>query len=82
MVSLAAVSKIYNGRRQVIALDRVDLEIERGEMVSIVGPSGAGKSTMLNLIGGLDRPTSGEIRIDGDKLGGLSDDRLGERRID
>ena len=76
MISLAAVSKTYNGTRQVIALDRVDLEIERGEMVSIVGPSGSGKSTMLNLIGGLDRPTSGEIRIDGESISGLSDDRL------
>jgi putative ABC transport system ATP-binding protein len=76
MISLATVSKIYNGSRQVIALDRVDLEIERGEMVSIVGPSGSGKSTMLNLIGGLDRPTSGEVRVDGESLTGLSDDRL------
>jgi putative ABC transport system ATP-binding protein len=76
MISLATVSKIYNGSRQVIALDRVDLEIERGEMVSIVGPSGSGKSTMLNLIGGLDRPTSGEVRVGGESLTGLSDDRL------
>jgi putative ABC transport system ATP-binding protein len=76
MISLATVSKIYNGSRQVIALDHVDLEIERGEMVSIVGPSGSGKSTMLNLIGGLDRPTSGEVRVDGESLTGLSDDRL------
>jgi putative ABC transport system ATP-binding protein len=76
MISLAAVSKIYSGSRQVIALDHVDLKIERGEMVSIVGPSGSGKSTMLNLIGGLDRPTSGEICIDGESLRGLSDDRL------
>jgi putative ABC transport system ATP-binding protein len=76
MISLAAVSKIYDGNRQVVALDRVDLEIGRGEMVSIVGPSGSGKSTMLNLIGGLDQPTSGEIRNDGESLAGLSDDRL------
>jgi len=76
MISLAGVSKVYNGKRQATALERVDLEVERGEMVSIVGPSGSGKSTLLNLIGGLDRPTSGEIRIDGQNLGQLSDDGL------
>jgi putative ABC transport system ATP-binding protein len=76
MICLAGVSKIYNGSRQVVALDRVDLKIECGEMVSIVGPSGSGKSTMLNLIGGLDRPTSGEVSVDGESLAGLSDDRL------
>ena len=57
MISLAGVSKLYNGKRQVAALESVDLAIARGEMVSIVGPSGSGKSTLLNLIGGLDRPT-------------------------
>ena len=51
--------RTINGKRQVAALESVDLEIARGEMVSIVGPSGSGKSTLLNLIGGLDRPSSG-----------------------
>src|SRR5215470_13035203 len=82
MLSLSRVSKHYNGKRQVIALDTVDLEISRGEMVSIVGPSGSGKSTLLNLIGGLDRPTAGEVRIDGQALGGLSDDELTRVRRD
>ncbi|HUI78223.1 MAG TPA: ABC transporter ATP-binding protein [Bryobacteraceae bacterium] len=76
MISLTGVSKLYNGKRQVTALDRIDLQIARGEMVSIVGPSGSGKSTLLNLIGGLDRPTSGEIRIDGRSVSQLSDDDL------
>lgn len=76
MISLAGVSKLYNGKRQVLALDAVDLEIARGEMVSIVGPSGSGKSTLLNLIGGLDRPTKGEIRIDGRSFAALADDGL------
>jgi putative ABC transport system ATP-binding protein len=76
MISLTGVSKLYNGKRQVTALDHIDLEIERGEMVSIIGPSGSGKSTLLNLIGGLDRPTSGEIRIDGRAVSQLSDDDL------
>src|SRR5205085_9132070 len=82
MISLARVSKHFNGKRQVIALDAVDLEIARGEMVSIVGPSGSGKSTLLNLIGGLDRPTSGEIRIDGRSVASLSDDDLTRLRRD
>src|SRR5947207_10342353 len=82
MLTLTRVSKHYNGKRQVIALDAVDLEISRGEMVSIVGPSGSGKSTLLNLIGGLDRPTSGEIRIDGQAVASLSDDDLTRLRRD
>jgi putative ABC transport system ATP-binding protein len=82
MIALAGVSKHYSGKRQVVALDAVDLEISRGEMVSIVGPSGSGKSTLLNLIGGLDRPTSGEIRIDGQSVADLSDDDLTRLRRD
>jgi putative ABC transport system ATP-binding protein len=82
MISLARVSKHYSGKRQVVALDAVDLEIARGEMVSLVGPSGSGKSTLLNLIGGLDRPTSGEIRIDGQSVADLSDDDLTRLRRD
>lgn len=82
MISLTGVCKSYDGRRQVTALDNVNLHIERGEMVSIVGPSGSGKSTLLNLIGGLDQPTSGEISIDGKKVSGLSDDELTRLRRD
>jgi putative ABC transport system ATP-binding protein len=82
MISVKGVSKHFEGKQRVIALDRVDLEIERGEMVSIVGPSGSGKSTLLNLIGGLDRPTSGEIRIDGSAVASLSDDDLTRLRRD
>ena len=51
-------------------------------MVSIIGPSGSGKSTLLNLVGGLDRPTSGEVRVDGEALAGLSDDELTRVRRD
>jgi putative ABC transport system ATP-binding protein len=82
VISLRGVSKQFDGKRKVIALDTVDLEIERGEMVSIVGPSGSGKSTLLNLIGGLDRPSSGEIRIDGASIALLSDDDLTRLRRD
>jgi len=82
VIDLAKVSKVFNGKRQVTALEDVDLSIGRGEMVSIVGPSGSGKSTLLNLIGGLDTPTSGQIEIDGSRLSGLPDDDLTRMRRD
>jgi putative ABC transport system ATP-binding protein len=82
IVELDRVTKRFQGKRQVTALDDVSLAIPRGQMVSIIGPSGSGKSTLLNLIGGLDRPTAGEVRIDGDALAGLSDDRLTRVRRD
>src|SRR6266542_1421658 len=82
MIELRRVSKQFEGKRKVIALEGVDLHIARGEMVSIVGPSGSGKSTLLNLIGGLDRPTTGEIAIDGQALHTLSDDDLTRLRRD
>src|SRR5205807_10497074 len=69
-------------KRKVVALDAIDLQIDKGEMVSIVGPSGSGKSTLLNLIGGLDRPSTGEIRIDGQSVAALSDDDLTRLRRD
>ena len=82
MIQLTGVSKQFDGKRKVVALDGVTLGVERGEMISIVGPSGSGKSTLLNLIGGLDRPTAGAIRIDGANLDGISDDELTRIRRD
>jgi putative ABC transport system ATP-binding protein len=82
MIDLDRVSKQFSGKRNVTALDAITLSIPRGEMVSIVGPSGSGKSTLLNLIGGLDRPTSGEVRVDGEALAGLTDDALTRVRRD
>jgi putative ABC transport system ATP-binding protein len=82
MIQLTRVSKVFNGKRQVVALDGIDLDVARGELLSIVGASGSGKSTLLNLIGGLDRPTSGEIRIDGSALAALPDDELTRVRRD
>src|SRR5438046_1053195 len=82
MVSLTHVSKIFDGKRKATALEDIDLDIDKGHMVSIVGPSGSGKSTLLNLIGGLDRPTSGDIQIDGENLSELSDDGLTRVRRD
>jgi putative ABC transport system ATP-binding protein len=82
MITLSDVTKTFDGKRTVTALDKVNLAIERGEMVSIVGASGSGKSTLLNLIGALDRPTSGWIEVDGRRLDGLSDDELTKVRRD
>lgn len=81
-VHLENVSKHFEGRRRVTALEDVSLDIPKGQLVSIVGPSGSGKSTLLNLIGGLDRPTSGAITLDGQRLDGLSDDGLTAVRRD
>jgi putative ABC transport system ATP-binding protein len=82
MIDLQSVTKQFEGRRRVVALDGVDLNVARGELVSIVGPSGSGKSTLLNLVGGLDRPSSGAICIDGQRLDQLSDDELTRVRRD
>src|SRR5688572_12175828 len=82
VIELRGVSKYYEGKRQVKALHEVDVTINGGEMVSLVGPSGSGKSTLLNLIGGLDRPTSGEVLVDGERLAGLPDDQLTRVRRD
>ena len=82
MVRLIGVSKQFDGKRKVTALEGIDLTVDRGEMLSIIGPSGSGKSTLLNLIGGLDTATSGEIELDGARLGGLSDDDLTRVRRD
>src|SRR5579864_3109444 len=82
MIRLTKVSKRFDGKRGVTALEDVDLEVGRGELVSIVGPSGSGKSTLLNLIGGLDTPSAGEIRIDGRLVSGLDDDELTRLRRD
>ena len=82
MIELDRVTRRFEGKRQVVALDDISLTIARGEMVSIIGPSGSGKSTLLNLIGGLDRPTTGEVKVDGEALGTLSDDNLTRVRRD
>jgi putative ABC transport system ATP-binding protein len=82
MIDLDAVIKRFAGKRDVTALDAVTLAIPRGEMVSIIGPSGSGKSTLLNLVGGLDRPTTGQVSVDGEPLGNLSDDALTRVRRD
>ena len=82
MILLRGVSKTFEGKRKVTALEGIDLSIAKGEMASLVGPSGSGKSTMLNLIGGLDRPSRGEVELDGQPLSKLSDDELTRVRRD
>ena len=77
VVELEGVTKHYMlGQTKVEALRGVDLEIERGEFLAIAGPSGAGKSTMLNMLGCIDLPTEGSVRVDGTEVAGLSDKEL------
>src|SRR5206468_1209166 len=73
-----ALSKTYIGGDggTITVLDAVDLRVSRGEMVAIIGSSGAGKSTLLHLLGALDRPTSGQVLIDGRSIAELSDDAI------
>jgi putative ABC transport system ATP-binding protein len=77
VIELRGAARTFEvGGRPVHALLPTDLRIERGEYVAIMGPSGSGKSTMLNLLGCLDRPTSGTYVLDGQDVGGLDDDAL------
>jgi putative ABC transport system ATP-binding protein len=81
IVSATNLSKIYGrGEAAVTALNDVSLTISPGEFIAVMGPSGCGKSTLLHLIGGLDRPSSGSVKIDGVDLTTLDDTRLTELR--
>jgi putative ABC transport system ATP-binding protein len=78
VLAIEAVTRSYPGG--VTALDLVSLTVARGELLAVVGPSGSGKSTLLNVMGTLDRPTSGTVRVDGQDVTTLSDRRLSSLR--
>jgi putative ABC transport system ATP-binding protein len=81
MIRLRGVSKVYQiGSMAVQALRPLDLEVERGEFVAIMGPSGSGKSTLMNILGCLDKPSSGLYELDGLPVSAFGEDRLAEVR--
>jgi putative ABC transport system ATP-binding protein len=82
MYQLREVTKLYRqGPATIRAVDGVDLDVSAGEFVVVEGSSGSGKSSLLQLLGGLDRPTSGQVVFEGDDLGGLPDRRLADLRL-
>jgi putative ABC transport system ATP-binding protein len=81
-IELSGVAKEYPGSPPVAALRDVDLSIDEGELVALVGPSGSGKSTLLHIIGTLDRPTAGIVRVAGHDVATMSDRRLSMLRAD
>jgi len=81
MLELENITKVYKaGQTEIPALRGISCRIKSGEMVSIIGPSGSGKSTLMNIIGCLDKPTSGQYRLDGTEVSELNDDQLAEIR--
>jgi putative ABC transport system ATP-binding protein len=81
MYELKGVSRRYRkGGQAITALDGVDLEIDRGQFVAVQGPTGHGKTTLLQLLGGLDRPTSGTVTFEGRDLGSMGENALTELR--
>ncbi len=81
IIETRKLTKIYNlGEQEVVAVSNVNLTVEEGEFISIVGHSGSGKTTLLSLIGGLTRPTYGEVMIDGVNIWDLNDEELSRLR--
>ena len=83
VVQAKALSRIFpHGGEDIVALDKIDIDVHKGEFVSLMGPSGSGKSTLLHLIAGIDRPTSGELEVLGDAIAVMSETRLSTWRND
>jgi len=81
MLEIKNITKIYgHGKNEVVALQNVQLQIGQGDFTSIMGPSGSGKSTLLNIIGGLDKLTSGEILLNGKRIDNLNENSLVKTR--
>jgi putative ABC transport system ATP-binding protein len=81
LIEMQSVTKTYPmGEVTVHALSGMNLSVERGEFIVLLGPSGSGKTTTLNLIGGLDRPSGGQLKVDGAEITGLNETRLAEYR--
>lgn len=81
VIDIQGITKTYvNGKLSVPVLHGIDLVVNKGEFVSIMGPSGSGKSTFMNILGCLDRPTTGSYRLNGDEVATLSDDELADVR--
>ena len=77
VIDIQGITKTYvNGKLKVPVLHGIDLQVQKGDFVSIMGPSGSGKSTFMNILGCLDRPTSGSYRLNGNEVANLSDDEL------
>lgn len=82
LVETRNLTKVYGNGAEVIALDGVDITIDRGELLTVMGPSGSGKSTLLNMLGALDRPTSGQVIVNGQDLAKVKDlDRFRARTV-
>ena len=76
-IRLSGIRKVYKiGGEELAALDGIDLDIHQGEFAALMGPSGSGKSTLMNILGCLDRPSTGSYMLDGEEVAGLSDDKL------
>ena len=80
LVRLENIEKVFKTKAgPFAALRGVDLQIKGREFVAIVGPSGSGKSTLINMITGIDRPSSGEVHVAGERLTGMSENKVAER---
>ena len=82
MVECHHIKKVYQqGKERVVALDGVDISIKEGAFVALAGPSGSGKTTLLNIIGGLDRADSGQVKVDGRLLNEMTQSQLADLRL-